>query len=257
MDGEGVRMGRIVVADGQVQRQARCQVLCLDKDGLLFDSATFWQALWHQRECAIGHVLPAEGLSRLKPLLGVDSTGEIDGNGPLALAFPRDEVAIAAAVLYATTGTSWDAALRLMEQAFTSADASLNLHAALKPLPGFPEIIYRAKRAGIKVAIVTSDDEQRTKNSMELFAVYSMIDFICTPANVNRGKPYPDMLLHVAAHFGVHVNDLVMVGDSLVDVEMANNAGAVGIAVPPSERIRDFHAELVVPSLDDIHISSF
>ena len=65
------------------------------------------------------------------------------------------------------------------------------------------------------------------------------------------------MLLHVAAHFGVHVNDLVMVGDSLVDVEMANNAGAVGIAVPPSERIRDFHAELVVPSLDDIYISSF
>lgn len=230
-------------------KSLEANVLCLDKDGLLFDSIVFWNALWKKRVEQLSSLMGTDGISLWNSISGGEP---LDRSGPFALAYPRDEMVIAAAVIYKVTGEPWDECIRLAEEGFNQADRLLDLHSALKPMPGFPQVIHRAKSAGMKVAIVTSDDETRTDLSLRLYGIRELVDYICTPANVNRGKPYPDMLYKVAEVLNCRPCDLVMVGDSIVDVEMAKNAGAKGISIPDKSCIHVFKDYEIVESLEGI-----
>ena len=232
--------------------EVKCDVLCLDKDGLLFDRYVFWEKLWLEREKALSRSLGVVGLAELRGLMGVSDDHQVDPNGPLALAHPADEVCVTAAVLYRQKKVTWPEALQLASAAFKTADSRLDLQRVLRPRRGFPGILYRAKEAGMQVAIVTSDDHERTLASLHFFGVDSLVDFVCTPALVKRGKPQPDMLYYVANHFQVDVDRLVMIGDSLVDVQMARQAGAPGIAIPYPENEGEFTDYLTVASLADL-----
>jgi phosphoglycolate phosphatase len=242
-------MGSIKVGS----KRYTCKALCLDKDGLLFDSESFWMELLRAREQVLASVLDENSLTLWRSLSGVMSEG-IDRQGPFALAHPRDEMVIAASVIYLFTRKSWDVCWKIACERFALADNSLDWKSALRPLPGFPHIIQEAKKAGVPVAIVTSDDAERTEYSLSLFGVRDQVDLICTPLEVGRGKPYPDMLLHVAERFGCSPSEIVMIGDSLVDVEMAKNAGSVGIGIPHKEARHLFNGYLTVNSLLDIEV---
>ena len=59
----------------------------------------------------------------------------------------------------------------------------------------------------------------------------------------------------VSRRLNIPTAQLVMVGDSYVDVEMARRAGSVGIGIPETETMRAQMEEMgviVVNSLDDI-----
>jgi len=59
----------------------------------------------------------------------------------------------------------------------------------------------------------------------------------------------------VSRRLDIPAAQLVMVGDSYVDVEMARRAGAVGIGIPETETMRAQMEEMgviVVNSLDEI-----
>ena len=62
--------------------------------------------------------------------------------------------------------------------------------------------------------------------------------FILTPADVDHGKPAPDMLLRSAERLGMSPEDIIMVGDSYVDMEMAARAGSSFIGVPETDEMR-------------------
>ncbi len=239
-----------VIVDGVIHP---CRVLCLDKDGLLFDSIVFWSELLRCREEALKPLFGDDGVRLWRKLSGASPVA-IDSGGPFALAQPRDEMTIAAAVIYAQMEWPWNQCLEYAEQAFHVADKALHLQTALKPLPGFPGILYRAKRAGLNVVIVTSDNRERTEDSLTVFGIRSLVDVIYTPVDVERGKPYPDLLLKVANDFRCRPDELIMVGDSLVDVEMARNAGALGIGIPSNQTRHLFTEFTVVQSLLEISI---
>lgn len=239
----------IVQAAGQ---EVRCQVLCLDKDGLMFERDVFWRALWRAREQVISGLVSSEGLQVLRSLMGVSREGDVDPNGAFAMASAGEEAVIIAAVLCKHCALTWDTALETAKQCLKVSDKELDLRTALIPRPGFPDILKRAKAAGMKVAVVTADDEQRAIDSLEMFGIVELIDLVCTPAEVKNSKPHPDMLKYVERELGVDIAELVMVGDSLVDVEMAVAAGAIGIGVPYPDSAQRFEGRTIVSTLDDI-----
>ncbi|WDL95339.1 HAD family hydrolase [Alicyclobacillus sp. ALC3] len=235
-------------------REMQCEVLCLDKDGLMFERGVFWRTLWRARERALSDMASEVALQELRSLLGVSSEIEADANGPFALMSPGEEAVVVAALLYRDSGLPWDTALETAKQRLKQSDDDLDLRQALVPRPGFPDILHRAKAAGMKVAVVTADDESRARESLALFGVRDLVDLVCTPAQVKNSKPYPDMLRYVERELGVHAAKLVMVGDSLVDVQMAAAAGASGIGVPYPENLSRFDSHLTVDTLDDIEL---
>ena len=125
----------------------------------------------------------------------------------------------------------------------------------MKPRKGFPDILKRLRDASIPYGIATSDTKERAKKSVELFDDYSKVKFVVTIDDVERGKPDPDMLWWIQKRTKIPMENIAMVGDSIVDVEMAKNAGAIGIGIPEHEEMKQKMcgiASEIVDSLEDI-----
>ena len=235
-----------------------------DKDGLMFESLPFWIELMNERCRTLLPVLGPAQTERWAHLMGADTviagdgeprTGQVNPLGLLAVASPFEERTVTAGCLVAQFGWSWPEARDRAQQLFERADRALNLRRALKPRPGFVELMGQLSQQGIPYGVATSDTYDRVKDSMSLYGCWEKVQFVVTPEDVAQSKPAPDMLRLIAGRTGVPMERIVMVGDSSVDVEMAERAGSLGIGVSTDpamrERMRPF-AAAVLNSLEEI-----
>ena len=110
---------------------------------------------------------------------------------------------------------------------------------------GIPETLHRLAAAGIKLAILTSKDRERTEIVLRRLPV----DFatIQTPSTRYRGKPFPDQLIRAATLANERLQDTCYVGDMVVDEQTAKRASVDyyhagwGYGDPPNDdcEIRD------------------
>lgn len=231
-----------------------------DKDGLLFESKQFWIALSEERL----HQLRKLGSHRLAmewaSCFGVQtedgvSVLDVDPTGILAVAAPGEEVTATAALIVQVLKLRWTEARDYAGEIFRLADEALELRRALKPRPGFPDIMERLRRCGIPYGVATSDTTERAIASFRIFDDPDALSFVICARDVKRGKPYPDMLEEVSRRLRIPREQLAMVGDSYVDVEMARRAGSIGIGIPETEQMRSQMLKMgaiVLDSLDQI-----
>ncbi len=70
------------------------------------------------------------------------------------------------------------------------------------------------------------------------------------------GKPHPGMLEHAMNEVGARARDTVLIGDTVFDIEMANNAGVAGIGVDwgyhPSEELKQAGAHAIIASYGEL-----
>ena len=229
-----------------------------DKDGLLFDSLHFWKGLAAFRIAQLAKLegFPLQEWCRLFGVRTADGlVQDIDPAGIFAIASPQEEVTISAALLHDATGQEWGRCRDLAGEAFRSADENFDVRQVLTPKPGFPDIFRRLRAAGIPYGIATSDDERRARVSVDVYDRADALSFIITPADVKKGKPSPDMLHLASEKLGVPTNRLMMLGDSYVDVQMAREAGSVGIGIPEDEGMKAKmvpYASNIIASLEEI-----
>lgn len=97
-------------------------------------------------------------------------------------------------------------------------------------LPGAFEILECLKKSGVDLAVATNKGEQALRRSLKLSKLEQFFTVTRT-ASQSPCKPCPQMLEEIMQHCGVTPEQTLMVGDSIMDIEMANNAGvdAVGI----------------------------
>lgn len=81
----------------------------------------------------------------------------------------------------------------------------------------------------IKVGIVTSDDYEATLISLQHAGITDLVDFIASGDCYPR-KPDPAPLLAFCQKFALALDDVIMVGDSRMDIELGNVAKG-GVAV--------------------------
>lgn len=233
-----------------------------DKDGLLFESKQFWIALSEERMRQIRKLGSDHLVTQWASCFGVKTEDgytvtDVDPSGILAVASPDEEITATAALIVQILKLRWTEARDYANEIFRKADEELELRRALKPRPGFPGIMERLRSYGVPYGVATSDTTARAMESFRIFDNPQALSFVICPRDVKRGKPHPDMLEEVSRRLGVPTAQLVMVGDSYVDVEMARRAGAVGIGIPETEGMRKQMHELgaiVLESLDQIQL---
>ena len=235
-------------------------IVVFDKDGLMFRSQPFWSHLGDVRMRALARYLPEEGIAEWVRVFGLTLTDGVvtytDPKGTLAVAAPREERAVTAGMMVKYLSVPWAKARELADAVFTEADEAMDLHKALVPADGFPDILVRLRRAGITYAVATSDTRERVLASFGIVGEEPP-ELIVVPEMVEHGKPAPDMLLYISEASGVPAERIAMIGDSYVDVKMAKNAGAFGIGVPETEEMRETmlgYTTAVVNSLNDIEV---
>ena len=246
------------------------RLFVFDKDGLMFESRQFWIELAQARIRAAGQKypeIPKQTLEGWMTFVGASWTKEhgflevtdMDPAGILAVAPVPEEIISSAAYFADHQKRDWIRAREMTRDNFESGDRLFDLAAALKPRPGFPDILHRLQEAGIPYGVATSDTKERVEQSLDLFDRYEYVKFTVTLDDVERGKPCPDMLRLIQKKTGIPMGQIAMLGDSFVDVEMARAAGALGIGIPEQESMRQRMlgtADEIITSLDEILIEN-
>ena len=91
-----------------------------------------------------------------------------------------------------------------------------------------------------KEAIATGKSREGMQRVFKATGIEHLFECVQT-ADTNFSKPNPGMLLAIADESGLETKDMVMVGDAVLDMQMAANAGADSVAVSygasPRERL--------------------
>jgi phosphonatase-like hydrolase len=97
----------------------------------------------------------------------------------------------------------------------------------LSPIPGAVPLFAACRDAGIKVCLSTGFSPVTRDAIVTALGWGSLVDLFLSPADVGRGRPWPDMPLTALLRLGGgSVSDLAVVGDTPSDVESGLRAGA-------------------------------
>ena len=103
------------------------------------------------------------------------------------------------------------------------ADQVMTAHTQL--YSGVRDSLIHLRDAGFKTGIVTTKFHYRIEQILLKFDALDMVDFIVGAEDVKIEKPDPEGLLWVIEHLKLKNEEVLYVGDSLVDVRTAQNAG--------------------------------
>ena len=126
---------------------------------------------------------------------------------------------------------------------------------ALTPIAEPPAVFAALAAIGLRIGVATNDSERSARRQIEALGVGAYVDFVAGYDSGHGGKPDPGMVLAFAAFLGTPATRVVMVGDSLHDLEAARTAGAVAVAVlsgPADRAALEPHADFVIEHIGDL-----
>lgn len=201
------------------------KAVILDKDGTLANSQDYLRQLGQKRARLIDAQVP--GVQ--EPLLlafGLEGSC-INPAGLLAVG-SRQENVIAAAAYVAETGRNWIDALHLVRSAFAEADQMLPRKSDSTPLfEGSVSLLKSLAAAGLKIGVLSADSTANVKDFLDR---YHLNEWVQLGMGTDNGphKPDPAPFWQACEKLGVPPDQVLMIGDAMTDLEMANAAGAAG-----------------------------
>ena len=202
------------------------KAILFDKDGTLEDSRLFLQQLARERVQQIAVTIPSI-TENLLLSLGITEKG-LDPKGLMAVG-SRQENELAAAAYIAISGCGWFAAKDIARQAFDRAAVKIKPSKRSSPLfSGSLEVIQSLVNANIKLGIISADSRQGVKHFLDREQINSYFQ-VALGSDPSLSKPSPLLYLKGCEILGIEPQNTLMVGDSLSDILMAEQANARGI----------------------------
>lgn len=190
-----------------------------DKDGTLFDFRKSWGA-WSARLIKDLACDDSHAQAMAKTLGYSRETGDF---APDSIVIAATAPEIAALLLRHLPGK--DHAV-LTEQMNTLATGAPMVEAVpLKP------VLSALRARGLRLGLATNDAETPARAHLANVGVEQLFDFIAGFDSGHGGKPAPGQLIAFARHLGLDPARVVMVGDSLHDLDAGRAAGMRTVAV--------------------------
>ena len=101
----------------------------------------------------------------------------------------------------------------------------------MKPFEGVSDLLFELKARSQAMAIATSKRRVPLLRQLAGFGWSGLFDPIITPDEVTHGKPHPESLELIMKMTGLGAEDLLMVGDTPFDLDMAQAASVPSLAV--------------------------
>lgn len=184
------------------------RTVIFDLDGTLIDTEKYFKVFWRQAAEAFGFDMSEEQALELRSL-----------GRPFA-----------PALLQKWFGESFDyAAVRdkrreLMKEYLDKKGIELK--------PGAEEALTWLKKNGYRVALATATPVDRAAGHLKETGIYHFFDMIVSAAQVEKGKPAPDVYLFACSRLGAQPKDCIAVEDSPNGVLSAHAAGLHVVMVP-------------------------
>ncbi len=122
-----------------------------------------------------------------------------------------------------------------------------------QPFDGIMEFLKWGKAQGKTLVCVTNKPEAPARAIVEQLGMNAYFDDVIGGDRFTERKPHPRQLLHCVEHYAVEKQHVLMIGDSVNDVEAARRAGIDCIVVSygynHGENIHDCQPQQVVDNL--------
>ena len=105
-----------------------------------------------------------------------------------------------------------------------------NEGAELALFPGVVDALKALRGAGYRLAVATGKSRRGLDLAKEQTGLGEYFE-VERCADETRSKPHPQMLHELADYFGVRESNMLMVGDTSFDLEMAARAGSASVGV--------------------------
>ena len=99
-------------------------------------------------------------------------------------------------------------------------------------MPYVEELLKYLRENNYKIAVASSSDTADIKNNVEKTKLEKYIDEIASGAEVENGKPAPDVFLLAAKRLGVDPKDCLILEDSKAGIKAGKASGAMVFMVP-------------------------
>ena len=226
----------------------KAEAIIFDKDGTLLDFDAFWVTVSQK---AIQEVLERFGRKSLSVREILEAFGVHDGVTGMNGALCKGTYEQLGEILYGFFrqhggGESCDEVTKALIEAYNrNAEAG-----EVRPTcPDLVRVLKCLKEQNTKLAVVTTDNPQITRQCLEKLGILDLFDRIYTDDGQTPTKPDPYCALDFCAFAHVDKEHVVMVGDTMTDMKFAKNAGITGIGIAKNEQNRQIlapHAAAVI-----------
>ncbi|MCI0334475.1 MAG: HAD family phosphatase [Planctomycetes bacterium] len=103
---------------------------------------------------------------------------------------------------------------------------------SLAPMPGVEKFLDDLAAANMPIAVATSATPEYADHVLTTLGLKRRFRFILTAADIQRGKPDPEVYLLAAKRLGIEPSQMMVLEDSANGCRAAAAAGAYTVAVP-------------------------
>jgi len=232
--------------------------IVFDKDGTLIDLDHFWCTRARLGLSALAS-LAGRGLTLEQALhhsIGYDAQRDrAIPDGPLAVTTMSKLYTILAAILY-QHGFRWEEAERMVLAAFAPPMVAPPAAEQIRPLADVASLFSGWNRAGLKIAVATSDDRAITMPTLAFLGVSDLVDAVVCGDDDLPNKPAPDAMIHLCELMAISPSKVMMVGDTISDMVFGRNAAVaccVGITDPNGDPAKfSGYADQVISDIGQI-----
>lgn len=117
---------------------------------------------------------------------------------------------------------------------------------------GVLELLQNLKDRGVRVAIATATDEERTEKYLQKLGIRRYFDKIICATMVKEGKPSPDIYLYACEQLGRKPEECIAVEDAPNGVLAAHRAGCKVIMVPDQTQPDEELSRMLYAKVDSL-----
>jgi phosphoglycolate phosphatase-like HAD superfamily hydrolase len=177
-----------------------------DLDGTLLDSVDLHALAWHEAMTRFGHDVSFE---QARSQIG-------KGGDKLIPVFLSDDEQRD----HGKDMESWRG------ERFKSAYLPL-----VRPFSAVPDLLRRARDAGVKIAIGTSAKKDELEKYLDIARIEELVDVTASSEDAEESKPAPDIFEVVLKKLKIEGADALAIGDTPYDASAARKAGIATIGV--------------------------
>lgn len=191
----------------EINSMAEIHGILFDVDGTLLDSNDAHAHAWVEAMAQHGHNIPFE---KVRPLIGMGGDK----------------------VLPETLGIAKDS-----EEGKQISQARKQIYLTkylphIKPFPRTMELLQRLHNAGMKLVIATSAEQDELQKMMQVIDPHAadLFEEAASSKDAKQSKPDPDVMNAALKLSGLPAEQVLMIGDTIYDIESAAKAGIKTIA---------------------------
>ena len=236
-------MSSLILPNGKIEN---IKMVIFDKDGTLIDVNHYWCSMIEFRAQFFVDSLKDEVIDKnslyndLVDKMGIDlNMKKMKPQGPVGIK-PRTfiiDVAYDTICKYCANYTK-----DKVVDVFAEVDeySKLKLKDIVKPLDGVIDLLKNLKKNNILSSIATTDLSTRALLAMENLNIKDYFIEIVGADLVENAKPSPDLIEYIINKHNLMISDVVVVGDSMADLNMAKNAKCEFLAVKTGLYTKEF-----------------